>query len=361
VRVLTTGGVSPDEAERLASRWFPGEMTRVAAARGGFGGCPPWIVRDARGGRHVLKAFPPGTPRDRAEWVHRFVGHLRAAGVVELPPHRPLPVGGTITADRAGRLWEMAAFAAGSPAERPTEPQVAAAVRLLARVHGAAVTFPDSPPDRGPSRAIADRVSGAARLLERPWQRLLASAAPAEGGGEAAVARQRLAVAVRALQDTPLDPPLARLAGLDPPPFFRQAVLRDPWYAHVLFEQEGSTTIVGLIDPHAAGVDTPATDLARLLGSWLPAGPHAATWLAAAIAAYEEVRPLPEVERRLVPFLAASGILLGLDNWFRWVLEEGRQFGGGEAVARRLDRLVEALPTALRVLVESAGRSGFDR
>lgn len=357
---MTTGGVSPDVAERLASRWFSGGATVVATAGGGFGGCPPWIVRDPLGGRHVLKAFPPGTNRERAEWVHRLVAHVRAAGVAELPPHRPLAGGGTLAADADGRLWELAAFVAGGSVERPSPAQVAAGMRLLARFHAAAATMPGSPPDRGPSRAIADRAAGAARMLEQPWRGLVDRPCIA-AGDEATVARERLTDALRAFQAATAGAALEWLAGLPPVPLARQVVLRDSWHAHVLFDGDRSPRIAGLVDPHAAGIDTPATDLSRLLGSWLPADADDPRWWGAAIAAYEEVRPLAAMERRLIPILAASGVVLGLDNWFRWILCEGRRFGGGEAVGRRLDRLVEALPTALAVLAERSGPAAFDR
>jgi hypothetical protein len=69
-----------------------------------------------------------------------------------------------------------------------------------------------------------------------------------------------------------------------------------------------------------------------------------------AIDAYEALRPLRESERHLVPFLAASGVVFGLDNWFRWIFEQGRRFSDQPAVASRVERLTAALPAALDLL-----------
>jgi hypothetical protein len=60
-------------------------------------------------------------------------------------------------------------------------------------------------------------------------------------------------------------------------------------------------------------------------------------------------------------FLAASGIVFGLDNWFRWVLEEGRRFDDATAVTGRVDRLLGTLPAALEILGRIPAVPQFDR
>jgi len=131
-------------------------------------------------------------------------------------------------------------------------------------------------------------------------------------------------------------------------------VVRDVWCDHVLFDRHVQDRVVGIVDVHAMGMDTPAMDVARLLGSWLPAGtPADEAWWNAAIDAYETVRPLGDHERRLVPMLAATGVIFGLDNWFHWTLDEGRTFPSREGVLSRIAWLVARLPTALRVLSRS--------
>ena len=142
-----------------------------------------------------------------------------------------------------------------------------------------------------------------------------------------------------------------------PRPLPLQPVLRDVWSDHVLFtvdEHGASATgnrVSAIIDYHAAGVDTPATDLARLLGSWLPpvagqAAPLLDAWREP-LAAYERLRPLAAVERRLVPWLDATAVILGLDNWFRWTLDEQRKFPDTTRVQGRIDRLLRRLEGAI--------------
>jgi Ser/Thr protein kinase RdoA (MazF antagonist) len=137
-------------------------------------------------------------------------------------------------------------------------------------------------------------------------------------------------------------------------------VLRDVWAEHVLFVDR-TDRVAGIIDYHAAAIDSPATDLARLLGSWRPPAPedrYFAGW-GPTIAAYERIRPLHAIEQQLIPVLAATGVLFGVDNWFRWLIEEERRFPRADTVLRRIDRLLEELPPALVFLADRAGSGGL--
>ena len=55
----------------------------------------------------------------------------------------------------------------------------------------------------------------------------------------------------------------------------------------------------------------------------------------------------------LVELLAATGVVLGLDNWFRWLLEEDRWFPDWDAVAERLEQHQTGLEEALGCLATS--------
>ena len=117
------------------------------------------------------------------------------------------------------------------------------------------------------------------------------------------------------------------------------------------------TRVAAVIDLHGAGVDSPATDIARLAGSWWSPdlGVACDAWLAAAVDRYSARRALGAGERAVVPWLHAVGVICSLDNWFRWVVEERRVFADAPRVRARLARLVEALPGALAWLaVDSA-------
>jgi Ser/Thr protein kinase RdoA (MazF antagonist) len=153
---------------------------------------------------------------------------------------------------------------------------------------------------------------------------------------------------------------IARVARAEPRTCLVQAVLRDVWHEHVLFADRRHCRVTGFIDAHAAGIDTPATDLARLLGSWQPRAalahlPLAERW-PEAWRAYAAVRPLPADAERLIQFLHATGVVFGLDNWFRWTLAEGRRFSNERGVLQRIDGLIEELPRA----IDSAGTEIVD-
>jgi Ser/Thr protein kinase RdoA (MazF antagonist) len=154
---------------------------------------------------------------------------------------------------------------------------------------------------------------------------------------------------------------LARVASLRSRSSMLQPVLRDVWCDHVLFADERSDSVTAIVDLHAAGIDTPATDLARLIGSWdAPAGDEGLSILdrwPAAVAAYDRVRPLSREEAELIPFLHATGVVLGLDNWFRWTLDEHREFPDARRMLARIDRLLSEMPGAITTAWSGAGNA----
>ncbi|MFZ4734138.1 MAG: hypothetical protein ACOYK7_16500, partial [Pirellulales bacterium] len=78
-------------------------------------------------------------------------------------------------------------------------------------------------------------------------------------------------------------------------------------------------------------------------------GGFLAEW-GAATERYQATRLLSQKELGLIPWLAATGVVFGLDQWFRWILVEGRRFADAEEVVRRTDRLVERVGPALEWL-----------
>ena len=363
----------------------------------GFSGSPVWRVDvpDASGeveGAFVLKAFAEGWPRSRAEAVHGYVAWLRAAGRDEIPRLLPVapPAVGSIVEDGAGRLWELCEFRPGRPVIMPTPEQARGALATLARIHLAAAgpealgLFPaPTPEERGPAGVPAweRRRRRLVRVAERGWQRPRRTA----GSPSASPIDDRRAAAAAILERAGGRSILGRLAAL-PGRACRalaaaplQPVLRDVWHAHVLFAGE---RISAVIDLHAAGIDAPATDLARLLGSWRP-GPGwigSSALLAAgeearvssrsapsdrlsvvwqdALDAYREIRPLTAAEVFAIDLLHVGGVVGGLDHWFQWVLDDGKAFHSPLEVEARVDFLLENLDSVLRAadsLLREAG------
>lgn len=346
---------SPD-LSAVSRAWFAHGACRIEPLpAAGFSGSCPYRVR-AAGVDHVLKAFAPGTPTGRIRFVHALMRHLRSRGIAEVPAVLDARNGESFFEDIDGRAWEMQAFMPGTATLAPSRQQVAAAVRLLSRVHAATASWPENPPDRGPSPGLERRISQARAWLDRPWESLLGRA----GSARPADCLQgpildRAARAVDVMHDARGGPILARFAALRPAPVGRQSVLRDVWAPHVLFAP-GTADVAGLVDFQAAGIDSPATDLARLLGTWMTPEAASPEWWQARLAAYREPAGKCLV---LVPVLAASGVVFGLDNWFRWILEQGRTFTDPTAVAARVDQLLAALPTALAILADTARFPGL--
>jgi Ser/Thr protein kinase RdoA (MazF antagonist) len=102
--------------------------------------------------------------------------------------------------------------------------------------------------------------------------------------------------------------------------------------------------VTGIVDLGAMRVETVAADVARLVGSLCGADRQA--WRAA-IDAYEAVRRLTDNERRLIPVLDVSQILLAGINWIEWVYTERRYFPDPAAVEKRITDIHERLVATL--------------
>lgn len=338
----------PASIERLSAAWLGADAVRTwPLVAGGFSGASLYAVEHlATGRRFVLKRFPASATIDRCTWVHALMRQLRVAGIDAVPevidrPGAPAE-SRTFFVDHQGGPWELVAFMPGRATERPTAGQAAAAMQSLARLHVAAAAWIDGGQTHGPVPGVIRRREQARHLLALPWRQR--RAAIAGDVDPAVVAIFDKAIDVFESRDGART--LEAIAAAEAPPLPLQTVLRDVWSDHVLFDEDGGR-VTGIVDYHAAAVDTPATDLARLLGSWSLAGercepPLLDVWRDA-IDAYEEVRPLAPAERRLIPWLHASGVVLGLDNWFRWTLEEGRTFPDAARMHERITRLVAAL------------------
>lgn len=345
--------------QELCGRWLGSGKLGIEPLAAGFSGAAVYRIRPIlpageAAPEWVLKSLARETSAERIAWVHGLMRHLRRAGVVEVPAVAVTPSGETTVVDAEGDRWELVAWVRGVAINCPTVPQAAAAGRVLARLHLAAATLPGAEPRRAAAPAISRRIEHARRLLASPWTDGCFAA------GQAATPLQRrlatrLSIASEAFREADGRRAVARLAGLVPPELPLQAVIRDVSRDHVLYADRTVDEVAGIIDHHAAAIDTPATDLARLVGSWCAAErPAAAAARTAAVDAYEGIRPLEHGERAMLPLLAASGVVFGLDNWFRWVLAESRDFAQPAQVVARVDELLASLTPAIRELASGA-------
>ncbi|MFM8497910.1 MAG: aminoglycoside phosphotransferase family protein, partial [Planctomycetia bacterium] len=284
--------------QRVCAAWFGTEgVSLTALGAGGFSGSHVFLVRRSTGAEFVLKSFSAGTPPERAAWVHVLMRHLRALDAGPVPEVFPVhdatlaaPAADTLVCDDEGTLWELMQFVRGTPRHTPSADEAGAAFAGLASLHAAAALLPHAGPALERSTGVARRIEQARRILADPWRGL----EPAAAGSGLAAVRPLLARAVEILESQPGKRAIDRVAATEPGGLRVQAVLRDVWGEHVLFAADGR--LAGFIDFHAAARDTPASDLARLLGSWdsahasVDTGPTPLTerWRHA-LAAYEAV------------------------------------------------------------------------
>lgn len=356
--------IEPDTPAAICRGWLDCGVSEIAPLPGsGFSGSQVMLVRSADRGSFVLKSFHSGASRQHAAWVHRLAGHLRGCGIDQIPDVMLARTGDTVV-EADGKLWELCRFMPGVAVPCPAPAQAATAGEFLARLHLAAATLPGVAAREAPSPGVARRIEQARRLEALPWPWLRSEVRREHG--RPGMDHDALVTDVARRLDTAIDlftaadgpRTIARLARLASLPSPVQPVLRDVWCEHLLYASATSIEITGVVDLHAAGIDTPATDIARLLGSWgvsgecvlrSPVDRHPA-----AIAAYERLRPLTPPERRLIAFLHSSAVIFGLDNWFRWVLAERRRFPAPLRVLDRIDRLMWELQPAIATAADTA-------
>ena len=364
-------------ANSVCRAWFANDPVKIVPMEAsGFSGSNVWLVcrepffsdPTAQQSRFVLKSFAGQTAVAHAQWVHRLMGYLRDTGMPEVPEIMVSQTGSTLQIDPADTLWELLRFMPGNSVQCPSPMQARMALQALAQLHTAAAGMPPGP-QLGASPGRLRRLAQIQQLLLVPWQErrpvLWWSHQQGQSSKNALNVLDcrplfaRLDAAIVVFEAAGGTAVLNRLLQSQAEATVLQPVLRDVWSEHVLFcnPQEDSQhesdhgSGLAFIDFHAAGIDTPATDVARLLGSWTaPPNRQQLPLLEAwsdAIAAYERVRPLTKIERALVSLFHVTGTVLGLDNWFRWTLEEGRCFVERRRVLARIDRLIDSLGEAL--------------
>ena len=319
---------------------WPADCQPIRSAQhrqGGFSDARIWKCTAPRGAL-ALRAWPTEIDRERLLWIHRFQLHIAATGRVTVAAPIATRDHATIV-DCGGRFWELAPWLAGEPLRsgETTDAERRAALVALADFHLAAAQFASNEPREGaPPAALRRRVHlqnliqtncriWPARLESRGWPEL----APLAHRWISHLPRM-IPLIDRALRDA---------SGMKVP---LQACLRDIWSEHLLFQ---GSRVTGILDFGAAGWDTVAGDLARLIPSLVGDDLKLRQEL---LASYESLRPLAPVERLLIDLLDQAAVLLGPALWFRWIAEEGREFSNRDEVVRRVAAMVERLDRLAR-------------
>lgn len=296
---------------------------------GGFSGACFWRLHALRGTLCARRWPAEGPSPEQLARIHAVLAQVERKGFALVPGPIVTRSGATIVTS-GGRLWELARWMPGAP--DTTYPllslRLEAALAALASFHLAAATG-GAPM---PSPALAQRLQRIERLTAGELERLTSAARPE-------VWPEGMAVARRHLELFPLAAPgveraLRSTLGLRTPLL---PCIRDIWSEHVLFV---GNEVSGLIDFGAMRMESPAGDVARLLGSLV--GDDVAGWQRG-LAAYQTVRPLSPAEREQVAAFDRSSVLLSGLNWIEWIYCDRRRFADLDTIRKRLKRLVQRL------------------
>jgi homoserine kinase type II len=342
-----------DASTVLDRYWQLGCPLRLESLRGagGFSGSLIWRVTAAAGQRrYCLRRWPAeGPDLARLHWIHAVLVHVGGSPSNSLSPWErgevspplnfiPVPLvtdpshGASTIVEHAGYFWELAPWLPGEAnyAAHPSPARLAAALQALARFHATAASF--SRPTCAPAPAILERAARLAELQHSQYE--------------------RIARAVRQLPVSPLvecgnhlldwfpllAPQLAvALAAAASIAVPLQVAIRDVWHDHILFTGD---EVTGLVDFGAMRIDTPLTDIARLVGSLAADDVSQRNH---AFAAYHALRPLSDEDRWLINLLDHSGQLLAGLNWLDWLFLDRRQFDNPAAILALLHQILARL------------------
>jgi Ser/Thr protein kinase RdoA (MazF antagonist) len=306
--------------------------------------------------RFCLRSWPPEASPARLQAIFQFLHHVANTGLMFIPVPL-LATDNRRLVTQGSRCWSLEPWLPGQ-ADRATPPNQArlrSALRALAQFHEAAASYPGdsqfSPSCVGRPPGLTSRCQQLDELLAVGLVRLTTFPVPARYI-EVAPRRAQLLPLVQELAPA-LQASLVRACQLRTPV---QVVLRDVWSAHVLFGETPPTSdaVTGIVDFDALRIDSVATDLARLLGSY--AQNDAAAWQQG-LAAYEEVRPLSAAERQLVAAYDQTAVLLTGVTWLQWVLVEKKTFPL-HVVLARLDATLSRLEHLSRQLRTTRSGNG---
>lgn len=309
----------------------PNRVEPLGAARG-MSGAQFWRV-ESPAGTHVLRRWPSEHPTpERLRFIHGVLFHAAEHGISFLATPIPTTTGESFVLFD-GHLWELSPWMPGTADYElaPNKQKLAAAMTALAKFHSTVNGFPERGLQQvaGAPLAISRRLSRLRELSHRGTNDLAEAINVDTWPDLATLARRFLGTTSATLPRA-----IAQLAPLSNIILPVQPCLRDIWHDHVLFMGDEVTAI---IDYGSINIDTPSTDVARLLGSLV--GDDEAGWHAG-VKAYSTIRPLSADEERAAKALDTSSTILAGCNWLRWIYIDGRQFEDRAQIVERFQRIV---------------------
>jgi homoserine kinase type II len=314
---------------------------------GGMSGAKFWRITTSAGAL-MLRCWPTEHPTsDRLRFIHAVIQHA-ALAVDFLPVPIKANDGGSFLSV-GGHLWELAPWLPGAANYEiaPSEGKMRAAMTALAQFHHATSDFQPFPENAATLRVASPpalpRRLARLRELNSDRIKILSNAINDTTWPELAVlAHQFITALPHAVPRA-----IARLEPLTNIALPLQPCLRDIWHDHVLFT---GNQVTGLVDFGALDIDTPATDIARLLGSLAPTSPphfaeghrNASAWQTG-LDAYNAIRPLSQNESRAIHAIDAANPILAGCNWITWIYVDRRKFENRQQVLGRFRNIVDRL------------------
>ena len=319
--------IPPEFWDRFPPDFRPTRTPEPLGNAGGVSGSRLWRIKSATGPLMVRQWPQNGPDRDRLTRMHGWLAQLAVIPEVAAPLADRQ---GQTFQEVAGRFWEVTRFLDGqADLARPSTPaHLATMFATLARVH----MVLEAEPTLAPSPGLIARRDELRQLLNGEFAHLRQALHRSPSSPSRAYALRWLdhAETISPLALRRLEPLIASVSRLQP-------ALRDVRPDHFLFAGDRLT---GLVDFGAMGVESVASDLARLLLEAV--GADAVAWQSA-LAAYQSIHLLTTEESGLIrPFALASAVLGGA-RWVRWHFVEGRRFDDPYAVERGLCRAVQRL------------------
>ncbi len=302
---------------------------------------------------YCLRGWPPDSlQRERLLGLHRLLEHIHKCGVKQVPVPLRSRFGTTLYAE-ASQFWQLEPWMPGRAdfSSAPSDARLRNAMIALAQWHDAAARFEPRSSEgnwfkstaAATSPTVEDRLERIERFYTQDVRKLREIIGNTISLGSWGTDYSELAQLARQILnafDQSVQSIGSELQSYRETRFRLHPCLRDVWHDHVLFDGE---QVTGLIDPNAAKSETPATDLARLLGSFL--GDDSDRWDVALIA-YRTVRPLSDREAKVARVIDRSTVLLSGMTWLERLFVHQQNYA---SPPRILDRLRQIVPRMERL------------
>lgn len=297
-----------------------------------------------------LRSWPPDSlQRDRLLGLHRLLEHVHRCGVKQVPVPLKSQFGTTLYTE-AGQFWQLEPWLPGRAdfSSNPSDARLQNAIIALAQWHDAAARFEARTSEAewfkqtaaATSPTVEDRLLRIHRFYTTDvakLKKLVADTTSLESWDAEFLELRSLSRQILDFFVVSAPHVGEELLGYRDMRLRLHPCLRDIWHDHVLFDGD---EVTGLIDPNAARSETPATDLARLLGSFLRDDDD--RW-EMAMAAYRSIRPLSDREVKLARVLDQSTTLLSGLTWLERLFVHRDNYSNPSRVISRLRQITSRM------------------